>query len=90
MLCKKCSKEKPETDFPLQKDKKFKRNSYCYECKRAAEKARYKKNKEKYGKNNIKWKYGKFDILLWQAATFGLRPLLTGEFVFNGRRLENK
>lgn len=44
-----CGQEKKEDDFPLQRDKRGRRNSYCYECKRAIEKARYqakKKNKK--------------------------------------------
>lgn len=43
LTCKKCGNPKDENEFPKQKDKKWGRGSWCYKCKRGAEKERYYK-----------------------------------------------
>lgn len=45
IVCSKCKDPKNENEFPVQNDKKWRRGSWCYECKRAAERLRYEKKR---------------------------------------------
>ncbi len=47
LTCRKCKKEKEENEFPVQKDKRFGRGSWCYLCKRKVEQERYARRSEK-------------------------------------------
>ena len=48
MICTKCGKDRPETEFSLRSSRRAKRQYVCKTCKKAYSRDHYERNKAKY------------------------------------------